>query len=479
MRVFLLLCRHMKRAEMAFTLALLPLDYLALIFASIAAYYSRFHPFFTNVRPVMFSMSLGSFLDIIYPVALMWIAVYALLGLYQTKRTALTHEIVRVFFASSTSMALVFAFLFFSRSLFESRFIAVATWVFAVSFVAGTRIFIRLLQRYLLTKGVGVRSIMLIGGGSTTKRLKDAFTKEKYYGFNVVDTFTTFSKTAETAAKKYMQSGDLDEIFLTDPNADRQSVLSILNFTEINHLGFRYSADFTEAAIGRSVVHNLEGVPIIEVQKTPLEGWGAVYKRIFDIVVSSILLIVLSPLMLVVAIAIKIDSRGPIFFHRLDDKKPLARIGEHGKPFPYFKFRSMHPGTHSLRYTELAQKNLRKNSPLVKIKNDPRITRVGKFIRTLSIDELPELFLVLRGHMSLVGPRPHMPEEVDKYEPIQRKVLTIKPGITGLSQVSGREHLDFTEEVRLDVYYIEHWSPWLDLVILLKTPFVVFSKRAS
>jgi len=456
----------MKRAEMAFTLALLPLDYLSLIFASIAAYYVRFHPVFTGVRPVMFNMSLGSFLDIIYPLALVWLGVYVFLGLYQTKRVALTQEVVRVFFASSTSMALVFAFLFFSRSLFESRFIAVAAWIFAVLFVAGTRVFVRLLQRFLLTKGIGVRSIMLIGGGSTTKRLKEAFAREKQYGFSVVDTFATFSKTAEMSAKKHLNAGMLDEIFLTDPDADRNSVLSILTFSEINHLGFRYSADLAEAAIGRSIVHNLEGVPVIEVQKTPLDGWGAVYKRVFDIVVSSILLIILSPLMLLVAIAIKLDSRGPVFFHKLDDEKPVARIGEHGKPFPYFKFRSMYPRTHELRYTKLAQNNLRKDGPLVKIKDDPRVTRVGKFIRTLSIDELPELFLVLRGHMSLVGPRPHMPEEVESYEPIQRKVLTIKPGITGLSQVSGRENLDFKEEVRLDVYYIEHWSPWLDLVIL-------------
>ncbi len=140
----------------------------------------------------------------------------------------------------------------------------------------------------------------------------------------------------------------------------------------------------------------------------------------------------------------------------------------------------MTPGLHYMRYNELKEQDARKGTPLVKIKNDPRITRVGRFIRKFSIDELPEFFLVFTGKMSLVGPRPHLPEEVKKYKPEQRKVLTIKPGITGMSQISGREKLDFDDEVRLDTYYIEHWSPWLDLYILLKTPFVVlFRKGAS
>lgn len=478
-RGFLIAFAYMKRAEMAFTLVLLPFDFLALVAAAIAAYYARFHPLFTSVRPVTFTLSLGEFLPIIYPIALVWLGVFALLGLYTTKRTAITTELVRVAFASSASMAVVFAILFFSRSLFESRFIAVAAWIFAIALVCLVRVAVRLAQRHLLTLGVGVRYIMLIGKGTTRKRLEEAFAKDRRYGFQVIYTSPTFSKTAQSTALTHIHEGTLDEIFLTDSTHDRESVLDILTFAEIHHIGFRYSADLTEAAIGRSRAHTLEGVPIIEVQKTPLEGWGAVYKRVFDILVSSLLILVLSPVMLLVAIAIKLDSKGPIFFRYLDNRQRATRIGIHGTPFPYFKFRSMKPGTHSLRYTTLAAQDTRRGGPLVKPKNDPRVTRVGKWIRSLSLDELPELFLVLSGHMSLVGPRPHLPEEVEKYKPIQRKVLTIKPGITGLSQVSGREHLDFNEEVRLDVYYIEHWSPWFDLVILLKTPFVVFSGRAS
>jgi lipopolysaccharide/colanic/teichoic acid biosynthesis glycosyltransferase len=133
----------------------------------------------------------------------------------------------------------------------------------------------------------------------------------------------------------------------------------------------------------------------------------------------------------------------------------------------------------SMRYNELADKNLRKDGPLVKIQDDPRITRVGKFIRRFSIDELPEIFLVLRGDMSLVGPRPHLPEEVAKYERHHKKVLTIKPGITGMAQISGRSDLTFEEEVKLDTYYIENWSIFLDLTIILRTPLAILKRRSA
>jgi lipopolysaccharide/colanic/teichoic acid biosynthesis glycosyltransferase len=149
-----------------------------------------------------------------------------------------------------------------------------------------------------------------------------------------------------------------------------------------------------------------------------------------------------------------------------------------GKLFFYFKFRTMRPGTDSLRYDpSLQAQNLRTGSPLVKLRDDPRVTRIGAWLRRFSLDEFPEFFLVLKGDMSLVGPRPHLPEEVARYQQHHKQVLYMKPGITGLSQISGRSDLEFEDEVRLDVFYMEHWSLWLDLVILIKTPFRLLQKR--
>jgi len=226
-------------------------------------------------------------------------------------------------------------------------------------------------------------------------------------------------------------------------------------------------------------VTEIIGIPVVEVKKTTLEGWGRVVKRVMDILVAGFLIILLSPIYIITAIAIKLNSRGPVFFAHRDDGTPVTRVGEKGIPFHYFKFRSMVDKVDNMRYNELADRNMRSDGPMVKIKDDPRITAVGKFIRRFSIDELPELFLVFAGRMSLVGPRPHLPEEVAKYEHHHKKTLTIKPGITGLAQVSGRSDLLFEEEVKLDVYYIENWSLLLDFSILLKTPMAVLKNRQA
>jgi len=157
-------------------------------------------------------------------------------------------------------------------------------------------------------------------------------------------------------------------------------------------------------------------------------------------------------------------------------------VGAYGKKFKYFKFRSMIDDAHKYRFDEEFLKqyqNIREGTPMMKFKDDPRITKVGKFLRKTSIDELPELFNVFIGKMSLVGPRPHEVEEVARYESHHKKLLAIKPGMTGLAQISGRSDLDFEEEVKLDIFYIENWSLKMDLWILLKTPFVLLKKRKA
>jgi len=219
-------------------------------------------------------------------------------------------------------------------------------------------------------------------------------------------------------------------------------------------------------------VETLLGIPLVEVKRTSLEGWGKIVKRAFDFIGSLVLLLFLAIPMGLVAVLIKLNSRGPVFFSRRDNGSPLQRVGQYGKPFNYFKFRSMVDKCDSWRYTKLKELNFRKG-PLVKIKDDPRVTKVGRFIRRFSIDELPELFLVLIGRMSLVGPRPHLPEEVAQYKKEYKRLFLVKPGITGFAQISGRSDLDFDEEARLDMMYIENWSLLYDLIILLKTPWVV------
>jgi len=181
------------------------------------------------------------------------------------------------------------------------------------------------------------------------------------------------------------------------------------------------------------------------------------------------------PIQMITAAILLTERQGSIFYTQ-------KRVGRFGKEFTFIKFRSMVKDAHILRFDPdfIAEYgNDRDGTPLFKIKNDPRVTPFGKWIRKLSIDEFPQFYLVLLGHMSLVGPRPHLPEEVNLYEPDQRRVLTIKPGITGITQISGRASLQFSNEVSLDMHYIQNWSPLFDLIILLKTPFAVLLTKGA
>lgn len=194
-------------------------------------------------------------------------------------------------------------------------------------------------------------------------------------------------------------------------------------------------------------------------------------KRLFDLVSSCLGLIVLSPFFILLAIAIKLDTPGPVFYVE-------ERVGKYGHHFRFFKFRSMKVGSDQLR-AELQKRNIVKDGPLFKDPNDPRVTRVGRFLRKYSIDELPQLLNVVFNDMSMVGPRPPKPDEVASYTADQRKCLNIKPGITGSWQVSGRSDTTFSEKVRLDKEYIQSWSLKQDIIILLKTIPAVFTGKGA
>lgn len=472
----------MKRAELFFTFILLPLDYLALVAAGFAAYASRFHPLFTSIRPVIFDLTIEKFTPIILSVAAGWLLLYAVSGLYRTKRPRLWDEMIKILLANLAAMAIILGFLFFSRELFESRFIVLASLVFVMLFGCTERLLVRLLQRSLLRFGIGARHIAIIGKNKTAEAISKALRARGSLGYVVIAQFESFNETARKKMLELKRQGELDAMLLADPDVDRQVADELLAFTDTEQLGYFYAADLFLTAASRTEMHTYGGIPIVEVKKTPLDGWGAIYKRLFDIVVALILIVITLPLQIIIAAALFLEQPGRVLFSRLPDGKKVTRIGEGGRPFHYFKFRSMVKNAHAFRFDPAFVKkhgNIRNGTPLFKLKNDPRVTRVGKILRKFSLDELPEFYLVLLGRMSLVGPRPHLPEEVERYKPLQKKVLTLKPGITGMAQVSGRADLDFDDEVRLDTLYIENWSPGMDLRILLKTPLVVLGKKGA
>jgi exopolysaccharide biosynthesis polyprenyl glycosylphosphotransferase len=466
----------MKRSELIISVSLVPMDYLMVTLAGIAAYYVRFWEPITEVRPVVFNLPFWLFFNWLLLLAIFWLIAFALAGLYSMKGTARAiDEITKIILGCSTAVAgLMFVF-FFSRSLFDSRFIVIAVWLLTIVFVIAGRGLVRSIQKRLYRFNIGVHRVAVIGEGRSAQEIIKGFSDNIHEGYKVVDQFADFSDASEMALSQMADADKFDEIIVASPHLSAETLDRLNDFSYNHHIDLKYVADIFDFPVNNFLINSIAGLPVVEVKKTRLEGWGRIAKRIFDLVVSAILLILLSPIFILAAILIKLDSIGPVFFS-------YKRIGESGKPFTYFKFRSMFSGAHALRFNEefmKTQENLREGTPMMKFKNDPRITRVGKFIRRFSIDELPELFNVFIGKMSLVGPRPHEVEEVEKYETYHKRVLSIKPGMTGMSQVSGRSDLDFNEEVRLDVWYMENWSMKLDLMILFKTPLAVLKKRKT
>jgi exopolysaccharide biosynthesis polyprenyl glycosylphosphotransferase len=229
--------------------------------------------------------------------------------------------------------------------------------------------------------------------------------------------------------------------------------------------------DLYDLAVARPLVTELEGMPMLTYSTTPSSEGKLALKRAIDLIGSAFLLLVVSPLFLIIAAAIKLTSKGPVFFRQ-------TRVGLNGRHFILLKFRSMVVDAEQ-RLREIAHLN-EMDGPVFKVRHDPRVTPVGRLLRKTSLDELPQLINVLRGEMSLVGPRPPVPSEVVAYAPWQKRRLSMKPGITCLWQVNGRNTIDFDQWMKLDLEYIDNWSLGLDLKIVGKTvPAVLLGKGAS
>lgn len=455
-----------------------PLDFVLLLCAAMSAYVLRFHPSVVAVKPVLFSLSLVDFLSIAVFVCVAWIVLFALNGLYRPTARRFAQDVIGIFTATASGLAMVALYLLFTQQQFDSRFLLVASWVFAVLYIIIGRLVVRGVKGLCYRSGVGLRRVAVIGSGSTKEAILHELTAQKRLGYLVVASYGSF--TASIAQE--LSALSIDGIVYANPRSNESEALAALAFANEHHIAFSYSADLFATFTANMSVHPLAGIPIIEVRRARIEGWGRVVKRVFDIIGSVVGIILTSPLMLLSAIIILFETGRPVLYKN-------ERVGTEGRHFFTLKFRSMyvHQSTGDgfggkeaeEKERELIQQNSIKQGPVYKIANDPRVTRFGAFIRRFSIDELPQFFNVLFGSMSLVGPRPHQPREVAQYQPHHRRVLSIKPGITGLSQISGRSDLSFEDEVRLDVLYMERWSLWLDIIICLKTPFILFKRRKA
>lgn len=471
---------RIKRINLTFTALLVPLDALALFGAAVSAYSLRFSQYVTDVLPILQNVPSGQYLSSASFFIFIWILLFALAGLYSMTPRKAWNELGRIIIACGAGTLLVIATVFFRREIPASRFIVLAVFAFAVVYVLLGRLALRVIRHSLLRAGIGHRLFVVIGNSVAADDVVGSFEQHPIFGVTIVKRFSTWTEETRKTIKKLKVRG-LDGILLADPDLPKEQALDLIAFSEDENLAFTYLADLFAATFTNINVTTDTGVPIIEVKRTPLDGWGRIAKRSFDIVGSSLLLILTSPIILLSAMIIAIEDDLPIIFQNV-------RVGERGELFKTYKLRTMWRKFSIGPQFDQSRQNLNlekklikeksiKSGPVYKIAGDPRITPFGNFLRRWSIDELPQFWNVFIGNMSLVGPRPHQPREVEKYKPHQRRVLAIRPGITGMAQISGRSDLQFDEEARLDTWYIENWSLALDLYILLKTPFVVLQRK--
>lgn len=466
----------MKKSELFFTFILIPVDLIMVILAFISAYQLRLH--FENV-PITYVQPFMDYLKFVLPVLPAWPIILGLTGLYSlSERRSAVNEFGKIVVAGTASIALVIAWIFLSRTFFFSRLIIIFTWALAVITIALGRGLIRFIQTWLYRYNIGVHRVIVLAANGSSKMVIRTIKDDPRLGMKIVK---IIDQDAISKLEKIVENSPCDEIILADSNLKEAQVARILDFCRIHQIALKMTPNLLLVRSSHIDIQQLAGIPILEFKRTPLDGWGRIIKRAVDIFGSIILIIILSPIMIIAALLVKLTSKGPILFRQ-------ERVGL-DKNFTFLKFRSMkfeyctgdsYGGKKAQEFREsLKKKKNEVDGPVFKIKNDPRITGAGKFLRKTSIDELPQLFNVLKGEMSLVGPRPPMPEEVAEYSDFQKRRLGVKPGITGLWQVSGRSELSFDEWVKLDAYYIEHWSLWLDFVILLRTVKAVVRRRGA
>jgi exopolysaccharide biosynthesis polyprenyl glycosylphosphotransferase len=357
---------------------------------------------------------------------------------------------------------------------FNSYWIFYGSLFFALIYVSAFRwLFERVSGAILRAAGYRRRAV-LVGSGSHIEAVAHALrdsSEIEPFGFVSLNSFTGNGLQDFRSLELLERHFDaVDEVLIADPEFPQDQAVELVDRCHRHGVRVRVAPSTMEILMDRVEFIPGQALPLFELKPPVFEGVDFAVKRTFDLVGAVLLLLVLAPAMAIIALAIRLTSRGPVFYRSM-------RPGIGGKPFPCVKFRTMVHGAEHLQ-EELEPHN-ELGGALFKIRRDPRITAVGRFLRRWSLDELPQLFNVLRGQMSLVGPRPLPQRDYDRLDDWHRKRYLVLPGMTGLWQVSGRSELDFDELVRLDFLYLERWSVFLDLSILLKTVPAVFRARGA
>jgi len=430
--------------------------------------------------------SINDYFVILFLIVPLWCFVLYLNGMYESFRTKSIREIIWIVVKSAVITTFAFGTAVFVFKLeFVSRAFFIMFMVLSSVVLLCEKLTMFAASRYIRKKGYNFRRLLVVGTGRRAIEFIRKITIHPEWGIKIVGAIDYERANVGRAVEgfeglevlgsledipKILHRRNIDEVIFIVPRAQLGRIENYLYVCETEGIKTAVAVDLFELKISKLRQTEIEGVPLITFETTPITEWQLLIKRAFDVIVSGIGIVLLSPVFLITAILIKLTSKGPLFFIQ-------KRVGLNGRNFVLYKFRSMHKGAH-LKLSEVAAMN-EAAGPVFKIKNDPRITAVGKVLRKFSIDELPQLFNVFFGQMSIVGPRPPIPREVRQYKPWQRRRLSMRPGITCLWQISGRSKVGFNEWMRMDLEYIDNWSLSLDFKILVKTmPVVIFGVGA-
>lgn len=471
-----------NNASVLYGFSLIIFDAITLVAAFVLAYIFRVS---LDSTPISQPVEARTFLVILLALLPCWIIIFWLLGLYSRniydKRFS---EIARLFIGALIGTLFVVGIAYFSNDpIFPAKMVPVYGFGLTFVLLVISRNIARKIRQIMFRYNIGVSNVLIVGNTDSADSLIDWLAKPESSGFRVIGTVGQHKKgrirqfkSFEEAVQK-LGNNKIHAIMQTEMYSDNSRNNRILTYALNHHISYRFIPGNSELFIGNIDVELFQSsIPMVAVHQTPLNGWGRITKRLFDTVAATLMLVLFSPVMLVIAI-LNLLLSGGIFFRQ-------ARLTRYNKTFRVFKFRTQHKKldgtTPEEAFKKLGREDLikkyRANGDF--LPNDPRVTKFGKFLRKTSLDELPQLFNVLLGQISLVGPRALIPEELEKYAG-KNTILSVKSGLTGLAQVSGRRNISFTERRQLDLYYVQNWSFWMDIVILAKTVRVILTSEGA
>ncbi len=462
-----------ERYRRLFSIGVAVTDVLLINLAFVIAYWLRYGlQLFASVDEAYF-VPFRQFVPIAIALTLLLLGIYKMSGVYNQPRGASWFDEVYLLVTSTATgiILMVFVIVIFFRPLFYSRLIFFYDSVLIIIFLSISRLGKRMVRNYLRKRGQGVDRLLIVGAGEVGRTVMRNIVAHPILGYQIVGFVDDDPDKGSTSIGRFAGLGNtadipnlvkrqrIDEVIVTLPWMYHRKIVSIIAQCERERIRVRIVPDIFQMTLSHLDVEDLGGIPMIGVREISISSSARLFKRTMDVVLALVGLVVLFPLFLLIGLIIRIDSPGPVLFRQI-------RVGKDEQLFACYKFRSMREGAEQEKDKLLDQNEA--DGPIFKIRNDPRITSVGRFLRRTSLDELPQLINVLMGQMSLVGPRPAPPSEVQRYQPWHKRRLEVAPGITGMWQVSGRSELTFDEMVLLDLYYIENWSPALDMQILLQ-----------